>query len=150
MGRLSLANLDAKYIPEVTPASLFSSIVFSKRASTESIFGMVLLVLSVPLFLYGNFWRLIVAMTLRGALRVLIGSAGSAWTAELVPVENRGKVNGSAGFFSLIAISLGQLLGGWLYDNLGHSTPVILQAVFMIPSFLIILLKTKEPPGSLD
>jgi MFS family permease len=110
------------------------------------LFGYIIWGISVPLFLYGNFWRLFVVMTLWGALRVLIRSARSAWNADLVSIENRGKVNGSSYFYSLIALSLGQLIGGWVYDNLGHSTPVILQAVFMIPPFLIILLKTKEPP----
>lgn len=104
----------------------------------------VLWVAAVPLFLYGNFWRLILAMTLVGVLQVLISSAGAAWTADLVPTEHRGRVNGSSGFFTMMAISLGQLLGGWLYDNVSHTLPYTLQIVFMIPPFLIILLKTKE------
>jgi MFS family permease len=103
--------------------------------------------LAVPLFLYGNFWRLILAMTLVGVLQVLIGSAGAAWTADLVSVEHRGRVNGSSGFFTLIAFSLGQLFGGWLYDNVSHSMPYLLQIVFMIPPFLIILFKTREEKG---
>ncbi|TFH16861.1 MFS transporter [Candidatus Bathyarchaeota archaeon] len=98
----------------------------------------------VPLFLYGNFWRLILAMTLVGVLQVLIGSAGAAWTADLVPSEHRGRVNGSTGFFTMIALSVGQLIGGWLYDNVSHSLPFTLQLFFMIPSFLIILLRTHE------
>ena len=101
----------------------------------------------VPLFLYGNFWRLILAMTLAGVLQVLIGSAGSAWTADLVPRENRGRVNGSTGFFTSIAFSAGQLIGGWVYDNVNHSLPFTLQLVLMIPPFLLILLKTKEKPS---
>ena len=100
--------------------------------------------MAVPLFLYGNFWRLILAMTLVKVLQVLIGSAGSAWTADLVTSENRGRVNGSTGFFTSIGFSAGQLLGGWLYDNVGHTLPFTLQLVFMIPPFLLILLKTKE------
>jgi MFS family permease len=100
--------------------------------------------LAVPLFLYGNFWRLILAMTLVGVLQVLIESAGSAWTADLVASENRGRVNGSTGFFTAIGFSVGQLIGGWLYDNVSHTLPFTLQLVFMIPPFLLILLKTRE------
>ena len=100
--------------------------------------------LAVPLFIYGNFWRLILAMTLIGVLQVLIGSAGASWTADLVPVEQRGRVNGSTGFFALMAISIGQLLGGWLYDNVSHSLPFLLQIFFMVPPFLLILFKTRE------
>jgi MFS family permease len=110
--------------------------------------GYVCWAAAVPLFLYGNFWRLILAMTLLGVLQVLIGSARGAWTADLVPVEHRGRVNGSTGFFTMIAFSLGQLFGGWLYDNVSHSMPYKLQVVFMIPPFLIILLKTKEDSTS--
>jgi len=99
---------------------------------------------AVPLFIWGDFWRLILAMTLVGVLQVLISSAGAAWTADLVPTELRGRVNGSSGFFSLMAMSLGQLLGGWLYDNVSHTLPWTLQVVLMAPPLLIILLGTKE------
>lgn len=103
----------------------------------------ILWALAVPLFIYGNFWRLILAMTIIGVLQVLIGSAGAAWTADLVPVEQRGRVNGSTGFFAMIAISIGQLLGGWIYDNMSHSLPFLLQIFLMIPPFILILLKTR-------
>jgi MFS family permease len=105
--------------------------------------GFIFWVLAVPLFIYGNFWRLILAMTLVGVLQVLISSASAAWTADLVAVEQRGRVNGSSGFFSLIALSLGQLFGGWLYDNVSHTLPYTLQIFLMIPPFLIIL-RTRE------
>jgi MFS family permease len=102
---------------------------------------------AVPLFLWGDFWRLILAMTLIGVLQVLISSAGAAWTADLVPTEQRGRVSGSSGFFTMIAISVGQLLGGWLYDNVSHSLPFTLQVVLMVPPFLIILLWAREKRG---
>lgn len=99
---------------------------------------------AVPLFIWGDFWRLILAMTLVGVLQVLMSSAGGAWTADLVPKEHRGRVNGSIGFFSLMALSLGQLTGGWVYDNVSHTLPWTLQVVLMVPPLLIILLGTKE------
>jgi MFS family permease len=102
---------------------------------------------AVPLFLWGDFWRLILAMTLIGVLQVLISSAGAAWTADLVASEHRGRVNGSSGFFTMMAMSLGQLLGGWIYDNVSHTLPFTLQIVFMVPPFLIILLWTREVRG---
>ena len=104
----------------------------------------VLWAAAVPLFLYGNFWRLILAMTLIGVLQVLISSAGAAWTADLVATAHRGRVNGSVGFFTMVAMSMGQLLGGWIYDNVSHTLPFTLQIVFMLPPFLIILLRTRE------
>jgi len=105
---------------------------------------------AVPLFLWGDFWRLILAMTLIGVLQVLISSAGAAWTADLVPTEQRGRVNGSSGFFTMIAISVGQLLGGWLYDNVSHTLPFTLQVVLMVPPFLVVLLWTREKKGRVD
>jgi MFS family permease len=111
---------------------------------TPLLASYVLWAVIVPLFLYGDFWRLILAMTLVGVLQVLISSAGAAWTADLVPSEHRGRVNGSSGFFTMFAMSVGQLLGGWLYDNVSHTLPFTLQIVFMVPPFLIILLKIKE------
>jgi len=138
--------LSSMFVTMVLFALPTGRLVDSVGRKKPLLFGYLMWVISVPLFLYGNFWLLFVVMSLRGLLRVLMRSAVSAWNADIVPIEDRGKVNGSSAFFSLIALSLGQLLGGWVYDYLGHSTPVILQAVFMIPSFLIILLKTKETP----
>jgi DHA1 family tetracycline resistance protein-like MFS transporter len=123
------------------PAGKLIDLVGKKKPLLAS---YVLWVASVPLFVYGNFWRLILAMTLVGVLQVLISSAGAAWTADLVPTEQRGRVNGSSGFFSLIGISVGQLFGGWLYDNVSHTLPYTLQIILMIPPFFIILLQTKE------
>lgn len=95
-------------------------------------------ILAMPLFLYGNFWRLIIAMTLVGVIQVLESSADSAWTADLVDNEHRGRVNGSTGFFTLVAFSLGQILGGWLYDNVSRDMPFYLQLLLMIPPLLLV------------
>jgi MFS family permease len=95
-------------------------------------------ILAMPLFLFGNFWRLIISMTLVGVIQVLESSADSAWTADLVEKMQRGRVNGSTGFFTLVAFSLGQILGGWLYDNVSRRMPFYLQLLLMIPPFLLV------------
>ncbi|MFH1180604.1 MAG: MFS transporter [Candidatus Bathyarchaeota archaeon] len=138
---LIVASMFITMIIFALPTGKLVDIIGKKRPLLAS---YVLWAAIVPLFLYGNFWRLILAMTLVGVLQVLIGSAGAAWTADLVPSEHRGRVNGSTGFFTLIALSVGQLIGGWLYDNVSHSLPFTLQLFFMIPPFLIILLRTHE------
>lgn len=99
----------------------------------------------VPLFIYGDFYRLLLAMILVGLLQILLMTSSSALMAELVPREHRGKVSGSAGFFILIAGSVGQLLGGYLYDNVSHQLPWWLQLVFVVPSLLLVLFLVKEP-----
>ena len=101
--------------------------------------------LAVPLLIWGDFFRLIVSMTLVGLVQVLVNGAASALTADLVPREHRGKVNGSRGFFSMIALSLGMLAGGWLYDNVGHQIPFLLQFVLIIPPILLVYFFIEEP-----
>jgi len=101
--------------------------------------------MAVPLLIWGDFYRLIVAMTLVGLLQVLVNGAASALTADLVPREHRGKVNGSRGFFSMIALSLGMFAGGWLYDNVGHQIPFLLQFVLIIPPILLVYFFIEEP-----
>ncbi len=97
------------------------------------------------LFVYGDFVRVVVAMTLFGLIQILFNTSGSALYADLVPKEHRGKVNGSTGFFNLIVMAAGQLLGGFLYDNLNHTMPFVLQLVLIIPPMLTILLFVREP-----
>ena len=101
--------------------------------------------MAVPLLIWGDFYRLIGAMTLVGLLQVLVNGAASAMTADLVPREHRGKVNGSRGFFSMIALSLGMFAGGWLYDNVGHQIPFLLQFVLIIPPILLVYFLIEEP-----
>lgn len=142
---LIMASMFITMIIFALPTGKLVDIIGKKRPLLAS---YVFWAAAVPLFLYGDFWRLILGMTLVGVLQVLIGSAGAAWTADLVASEHRGRVNGSTGLFSMVAASVGQLLGGWLYDNVGHSLPFTLQIVFMIPPFLIVLLKTREEKKS--
>jgi MFS family permease len=99
----------------------------------------------VPLLVWGDFPRLILAMTLAGLLIVLFNSAGNALFADLIPKAHRGKANGSLGFFSMIAMSAGQIMGGWLYDNVNHQLPFWGEAIMMIPSILLIVFLVEEP-----
>lgn len=105
----------------------------------------MLLLVVIPLFIYGDFYRLLLAMPMVGLLQILFHSATSSLYADLVPQGHRGKVVGSSGFFLLIAASLGQLAGGYLYDNISHSLPFLLQLVFIVPSLLLVLVLIEEP-----
>jgi MFS family permease len=102
-------------------------------------------ILAVAMLLGGDFYRLIVAMSLIGMIQVLIGGAAQALSADLVPREHRGKVNGSRGFFSMLALSAGMFSGGWLYDNVGHQVPFLLQFVLVIPPLLLVHFFIEEP-----
>jgi MFS family permease len=85
------------------------------------IMSFILWGVAVLLVITGDFVRLIIAMSLVGLLQVMISSATSALSADLVPKEHRGKTNGARGFFSMIFSSMGMMVGGWLYDNISHS-----------------------------
>ncbi len=78
-------------------------------------------------------------------MQSLFHAASSALNADLVPQGHRGKVVGSSRFFTLVAASLGQLTGGFIYDNVSHSMPFLLQVVFILPSLLLTLFLIKEP-----
>lgn len=93
---------------------------------------------AISLLVYGDFYRLLVAMVLVGLIMVMANSAIGALTADLVPSEHRGKVNGSRGFFSLLAASAGNLLGGWMYDNVSHQLPFLIQIGLVAIPFLMV------------
>jgi MFS family permease len=85
-----------------------------------------------------------------GRLIVLFNSAGNTLFADLIPKEHRGKANGSLGFFSMIAMSAGQIIGGWLYDNVNHQLPFWGEAIMMVPAILLIVFLIEEPEKAED
>jgi len=109
------------------------------------LYSYILWAAAIPIFVYGDFWRIILSMTMIGLLQVMMGSAANALTADLVPKEHRGKVNGSRGFWTMITGSLGAVTGGWVYDNISHQTPFWLQYLFIIPILFVVILYVKEP-----
>ncbi len=89
-------------------------------------------------------------MTLAGLLIVLFNAAGNTLFADLIPREHRGKANGALGFWSMLAVSTGQIFGGWLYDNVNHQLPFWGEAAMMVPTLLIIVFFVKEPERAED
>jgi MFS family permease len=104
----------------------------------------LLWIITIPLYVYGNFFRLFLAMILSGAIQITLMSASASLIADLVPQEHRGKVSGSSNFFSLIASSIGYLTSGYLYDNVSHTLPWWLTFACIVPCILIIILFVKE------
>jgi predicted MFS family arabinose efflux permease len=45
----------------------------------------------------------------------------------------------------MLAMSGGQIAGGWLYDNVNHQLPFWGEAIMMVPSILLIVFFVKEP-----
>jgi len=105
----------------------------------------VLQVPTVLLFIYGDFTRVLVSMSLFGVSILLGMSAGSAMQTDLVARENRGKIIGFTNFVGYIAIAVGMLLGNWMYVSLAPQLPFFLLLVLSAPQFLILLLLVTEP-----
>lgn len=102
---------------------------------------------AVLLLVYGSFWRVILAMVMVGSIMILVNSAGSALMADLVPKEHRGKVSGSRGFFGMIAGGLGQLSGGWMYDNISHQAPFLVEVLLVAIPFILVWRYIEEKPA---
>jgi MFS family permease len=137
-----MTSLFASMIILAIPSGMLIDKIGKKKPLMAS---FVIWGLALPLLIWGDFYRLLVSMSLIGLLQVLINGAGSALTADLVPREHRGKVNGSRGFFATLALSMGMFTGGWLYDNISHQVPFLIQFALIIPPFLLIYLYIKEP-----
>jgi MFS family permease len=99
----------------------------------------------IALLFNGDLLRLYIAVPLYGWVIILLNSSVSSLFADLVPKGLRGKVSGFTGFFNLLAVSIGMLMGGLLYDNVSHQLPLLLQFVLPIPPFLLMALFIKEP-----
>ena len=105
----------------------------------------VLQVPTVLLFIYGDFTRVLVSMSLLGVTILLGMSAGSAMQTDLVAQENRGKIIGFTNFVGYVATAIGMLLGNWLYVSVSPQLPFFLLLVLSVPQFMILLLLVSEP-----
>ncbi|MBN2335134.1 MFS transporter [Candidatus Bathyarchaeota archaeon] len=148
---LGITELQLSYIMTALPVTMIllalpaGKLIDKVDKRIPIILSFLLWGAAIMLLVYGDFTRLIISMILVGILQVMINSAISAFSAELVPQEHRGKVNGSRGFFSMISMAMGQLSGGWLYDNVSHQIPFLLELVIIVPAILMAWRWLEEP-----
>jgi MFS family permease len=100
--------------------------------------------LAIPFFIYGDFTKLIVFFTLSGICNSMF-VAYQSMEADLVPREHRGKVIGFTQFFEYILASIGQLLGGYLYERISLQLPFLLFLASTVPCAILTLLLIHEP-----
>jgi len=112
------------------------------------LFAYALTAAAVPILFDASFMQLVLATPIIGLLNVIFYSATQALWADLIPEDKRGRVMGSKGFFSLIAIAGGNILGGLIYDNISHTLPIYIFWAIPIPCFIITWLYVKEPKKS--
>ena len=109
------------------------------------LFSTILQIPALLLFVYGDFTKVLISMSLLGVSILLGMSAGSAMQTDLVPRENRGKIIGFTNFAGYLITAIGMLLGNWLYVAISPRLPFFISLALTIPQFLIVLILVREP-----
>jgi len=97
------------------------------------------------LFLWGDLRILFVAFLLFGISNALFGAAYQALEADLVPRELRGKEVGCSQFITYALMSIGGLVGGFVYQCVSPTLPFILFFIVTIPCAIVTLFFIHEP-----
>jgi MFS family permease len=105
----------------------------------------ILLALFPLLFLTGGLYTLFIAYLCFGASNALFGAAYQASEADLVPQELRGKEVGCSQFITYVLMSIGGLLGGFLYQSVSPMLPFVLASMVTIPCAVVTLIFVHEP-----
>lgn len=74
--------------------------------------------------------------------------AERAFVADIAGVEARGTSYGFYTFAYFLGAVVGPLAGGWLYDNVGHSSPFYLNSVVLLLGALLVWAVLREPAKS--
>jgi len=109
------------------------------------VLGLLVLILAVLIFVNGNLFTLMIAMILFGIAQLSVMSATMALSTDLVPPENRGKVNGFINFMSYIMMGFGMLLGNYMYVSFIPQLPFYVTLGLTVPALLIGLFLVHEP-----
>ena len=83
------------------------------------------------------FWLAII-FALSNIAGAMSDPAQSAMVADIAGVDQRGSSYGIHDFSMNLGITIGPLLGGWIYDTIGKSTPFILNGIILLLIFRIL------------
>ncbi len=113
------------------------------------VLGLLVLGAATLIFATGNLLTVMIAMVLFGIAQLLAMSAVVALSTDLVPPQNRGKINGFVNFVGYIVMGFGMLLGNYLYiegAKMGvPQLPFYTTLGLIVPQLLIVLLLIHEP-----
>jgi MFS family permease len=96
------------------------------------------------LFVFGNFYVLMLAFFFFGLGQVLQASSYQSLLGDLTPRELRGRVVGCSQFFGYVAQAFTQLLIGLLFSYVWRPLPFLMLATSVIPLTLIVHYKVFE------
>jgi len=105
----------------------------------------ILLSLFPLLFIWGDLRLLFGAFLLFGASNALFISAYQALEADFVPRELRGKEVGCSQFITYLLMSIGGLIGGFVYQFVSPTLPFIFFFIISIACAIITLFLIHEP-----
>jgi MFS family permease len=92
-----------------------------------------------------NIGWLVVIYTLSAVGWSMADPAEIAMVADVTGGETRGRAYGLYEFAGGLGASLGPLLGGWLYDTAGRTTPFTLNGVVLLGSAIWVLVMLRQP-----
>ncbi len=110
--------------------------------------GLAVFGVATLAFTFGNFVIVLVAMALFGFAQMMVMSGVMALSTDLIQPVNRGKVVGFNNFIGYIAMGLGMLLGGYLYDSILPQSPFLISLVFTVAAWLVVLFLVQEQEAS--
>jgi len=100
---------------------------------------------AIVLFINGNLLTVTISMCLLGVSTLLMMAGAQALLADLVHIENRGKVNGFINFVGYIVSALGMFLGNYFYATFLPQLPFYVSLGLIVPAFIILLFLVHEP-----
>jgi MFS family permease len=109
------------------------------------VLGLFVLGAATMIFVSGTLLTLMISMALFGIAHMLLMSAATALSADLVYPANRGKVAGFRNFVGYIVMGLGMLVGNYLYVNSVPQAPFYVNLGLIVPAFLIVVYLIHEP-----
>jgi hypothetical protein len=97
-----------------------------------------------------SFVWLVVLYTLSSVGWAISEPARGALISDLSTNETWGRIYGIYEFVSRIGATVGPLLGGWLYDNVGHDVPFYVTGVIMVWSAIAAYALLRQPSSNLS
>lgn len=106
--------------------------------------GYLCYVPAMAVFVYADFYWLLVAFFFFGLGQVLQSSSYQSLLGDLTPRDLRGKVVGCSQFFIYLSQAFSQLLIGLLYSYVWRPLPFVMLAVGAVPVSLLVFFKVFE------